>query len=55
MAASSGTGKGYVARGWMGVQVQGVTKDIAECLGMKKAEGAIVDSPRPAARPPGPA
>jgi serine protease Do len=44
---------GYVTRGWMGVQVQGVTKDIAEGLGMRKAEGAIVDEPQagsPAAR-----
>jgi serine protease Do len=39
--------KGYVTRGWMGVQVQGVTKDIADGLGMKKAQGAIVDEPQP--------
>jgi serine protease Do len=39
--------KGYVTRGWMGVQVQGVTKDIADGLGMKKTEGAIVDEPQP--------
>lgn len=38
--------KGYVTRGWMGVQVQGVTQDIANGLGMKKAEGAIVDEPQ---------
>jgi serine protease Do len=38
--------KGYVTRGWMGVQVQGVTPDIADGLGMKKAEGAIVDEPQ---------
>jgi serine protease Do len=38
--------KGYVTRGWMGVQVQPVTKDIADSLGLKKAEGAIVDEPQ---------
>jgi serine protease Do len=38
--------KGYVTRGWMGVQVQGVTKDIADGLGMKKAQGAIIDEPQ---------
>jgi serine protease Do len=38
--------KGHVTRGWMGVQVQGVTKDIADGLGMKTAEGAIVDEPQ---------
>jgi len=38
--------KGYVTRGWMGVQVQGVTKDIADGLGMKTAQGAIVDEPQ---------
>jgi serine protease Do len=38
--------KSYVTRGWMGVQVQGVTKDIADGLGMKKAQGAIVDEPQ---------
>jgi len=38
--------KGYVTRGWIGVQVQGVTKDIADSLGMKQAEGAIVDEPQ---------
>jgi serine protease Do len=38
--------KGYVTRGWMGVQVQGVTKDIADGLGMKAAQGAIVDEPQ---------
>jgi serine protease Do len=38
--------KGYVTRGWMGVQVQPVTLDIADSLGLKKAEGAIVDEPQ---------
>jgi serine protease Do len=39
--------KGYVTRGWMGVQVQPVTPEIADSLGMKKVEGALVDEPQP--------
>ena len=35
--------KGVVTRSWLGVQVQPVTSGIAESLGMKKAEGALVD------------
>jgi serine protease Do len=31
--------KGYVTRGWLGVEVQPVTSAIADSLGMKKAEG----------------
>jgi serine protease Do len=38
--------KGHVTRGWMGVQVQAVTADIADSLGLKKAEGALVDEPQ---------
>jgi serine protease Do len=38
--------KGSVTRGWIGVQVQPVTTAIADSLGMKKAEGAIVDEPQ---------
>jgi serine protease Do len=34
--------KGYVDRGWIGVSVQAVSDSIADSLGMKKAEGAIV-------------
>ncbi len=34
---------GHVTRGWLGVQIQPVTAGIADSLGMKKAEGAIVD------------
>jgi serine protease Do len=34
---------GHVTRGYLGVQVQPVTSSIAESLGMKKAEGVIVD------------
>jgi serine protease Do len=39
--------KGYVTRAWIGVEVQPVTPAIAESLGMKKAEGALVDQPSP--------
>jgi serine protease Do len=38
--------KGYVTRGWLGVQVQPVTADIANSLGLKQAKGAIVDNPQ---------
>ncbi len=38
--------KGSVTRGWIGVQIQPVTKDIADSLGMKKAEGALVAEPQ---------
>ena len=38
---------GHVTRGWVGVQIQAVTPDIASSLGLKKAEGAIVDEPQP--------
>jgi serine protease Do len=39
--------KGSVTRGWIGVQIQPVTAGIADSLGMKKAEGALVDEPQP--------
>ncbi|RXH03093.1 Do family serine endopeptidase [Bradyrhizobium zhanjiangense] len=39
--------KGAVTRGWLGVQVQPVTSDIADSLGLKQARGAIVDNPQP--------
>src|SRR5438067_4358745 len=38
--------KGYVTRGWLGVQIQPVTTGIADSLGMKKAQGALVDEPQ---------
>jgi serine protease Do len=38
--------KGYITRGWLGVQVQPVTSDIADSLGMKQAGGAMVDNPQ---------
>jgi predicted metalloprotease with PDZ domain len=33
-------------RGWMGVRIQEVTADIADSLGLKKAEGALVAEPQ---------
>jgi serine protease Do len=38
--------KGFVTRGWLGVQIQPVTAGIANSLGMNKAEGAMVDQPQ---------
>jgi serine protease Do len=38
--------KGFITRGWLGVQVQPVTADIADSLGMKQARGAMVDNPQ---------
>jgi serine protease Do len=37
--------KGSVSRGWIGVQIQGVTQDIADSLGLKSTKGALVASP----------
>jgi serine protease Do len=39
--------KGSVSRGWIGVQIQPVTSDIADSLGLKNAEGALVAEPQP--------
>jgi len=38
--------KGHVTRGWLGVQIQPVTSDIADSMGLKKAAGAMVDEPQ---------
>jgi serine protease Do len=38
---------GYVERGWLGVQIQGVNKEIADALGLKEAKGALVSQPQP--------
>jgi serine protease Do len=38
--------KGLVRRGWIGVQIQPVTADIADSLGMKGSEGALVAEPQ---------
>ncbi|MBB3947163.1 serine protease Do [Rhizobium skierniewicense] len=37
---------GKVARGWLGVQIQPVSKDIAESLGLAEASGALVVAPQ---------
>ena len=38
--------KGVVSRGWIGVQIQPVTTAIAESLGLKASEGALVAEPQ---------
>ena len=38
--------KGSVTRGWIGVQIQTVTPDIADSLGLKQATGALVSEPQ---------
>jgi serine protease Do len=38
--------KGSVTRGWIGVQIQAVTPDIADSLGLKQATGALVSEPQ---------
>ena len=38
--------KGFVSRGWIGVQIQSVTSDIAESLGLKGTEGALIAEPQ---------
>ena len=37
---------GRVTRGWIGVQIQPVTAGIADSLGLKKPQGAMVDEPQ---------
>ena len=37
---------GSVTRGWIGVQIQPVTQELADSLGLKKAEGALVAEPQ---------
>jgi serine protease Do len=39
--------KGRVTRGWLGVQVQPVTPELADSLGLKEAKGALVSVPAP--------
>ncbi len=38
--------KGSVTRGWIGVQIQPVTPEIADSMGLKKASGALVAEPQ---------
>lgn len=45
--------KGHVTRGWIGVQLQPVTREIADAIGLKDASGALVataDARGPAAK-----
>jgi serine protease Do len=38
---------GHVTRGWLGVQIQPVTEEVADSLGLKAATGALVAEPQP--------
>ena len=38
--------KGSVSRGWIGVQIQPVTSDLADTLGLKDTKGALVAEPQ---------
>jgi serine protease Do len=38
--------KGSVTRGWIGVQIQSVTPDIADGMGLKQSTGALVSEPQ---------
>jgi serine protease Do len=38
--------KGSVTRGWIGVQIQPVTPDIADSMGLKQTTGALVSEPQ---------
>jgi serine protease Do len=37
---------GHVTRGWLGVQIQPVTSEVADALGLKQAAGALVTEPQ---------
>lgn len=37
--------KGSVQRGWLGVMIQPVTKEISDSIGLKEAKGALVTDP----------
>ena len=39
--------KGSIERGWLGVQIQGVTPEIASAVGLDKPAGAIVSEVMP--------
>jgi serine protease Do len=39
--------KGSVTRGWLGVQAQPITPEIADSLGLNEARGALVTEPQP--------
>jgi serine protease Do len=38
---------GHVTRGWLGVQIQRITPEIAESMGLKSVAGALVAEPQP--------
>lgn len=38
--------QGHVTRGWLGVQIQGLTPELADSLGLKKVAGALVAAPQ---------
>jgi serine protease Do len=38
---------GHVTRGWMGVQIQQITPEIADSMGLKSVAGALVAEPQP--------
>ena len=38
--------KGAVTRGWIGVQIQAVTPDLADSMGLKQTTGALVSEPQ---------
>ena len=38
--------QGHVTRGWLGVQIQSITPEIADGLGIKETRGALVDQPQ---------
>jgi serine protease Do len=38
---------GHVTRGWLGVQIQPVTSEVADALGLKQVGGALVTEPQP--------
>ncbi len=37
---------GHVTRGWLGVQIQGLTPELADSLGLKRTTGALVATPQ---------
>jgi serine protease Do len=40
---------GKVSRGWIGVQIQEITADLAESLGLSRTQGVLVAEPQPGA------
>jgi serine protease Do len=39
--------QGHVTRGWLGVQIQQITPEIADSMGLKNVAGALVAEPQP--------